>query len=293
MPLFHEKSGKFSPEKTGALIASVAPAPWLAALAFGGDLGARPVSAAIHFTGLWAIRFLLLSLAVTPTRRIFHWPKLVLARRTLGLAALAYAVLHLGLYVADLGFDLGAAAKEIVLRFYLAIGAVAVALLLALGGTSFDRVIRRMGAKRWNALHATVYGIAILAVVHFFIQSKLDVTQAVLMGGLLVFLFAYRIAHRVTNNVTLPLLAFVALVSALLTAAMEVGWYAAVTGIDPWLVLDANIHPEQGISPALWVLAVGAAVTLAAALRRFFLPPKPGKAERKGAGAGGVTRPAS
>lgn len=281
MPLFHEKSGKFSPEKTGALIASVAPAVWLAALALGGDLGARPVSAAIHFTGLWAIRFLLLSLAVTPTRRIFHWPKLVLARRTLGLAALAYAVLHLGLYVADLGFDFGAAAKEIVLRFYLAIGAVAVALLLALGGTSFDRVIRRMGAKRWNALHASVYGIAILAVAHFLIQSKLDVSEAVLIGGALVFLFAYRIAHRLTNDVTLARLGAVVVLSALLTGLGEVGWYAAITGIDPWLVLVANFVPAVGISPALWVLMAGAALVLAALVRVRLFPPR--KAARAGA----------
>ncbi|WP_127089585.1 sulfite oxidase heme-binding subunit YedZ [Aquabacter cavernae] len=275
MPLFHEKSGKFSPEKTIALVASVAPAVWLAALALTGDLGARPVTAAIHFTGLWAVRFLLVSLAVTPFRRIFHWPKLVLARRTLGLAALAYAALHLGLYVADLGFDLGAAAREIALRFYLTIGALAVALLLALGGTSFDRVIRRMGAKRWNALHASVYAIAVLAVVHFLIQSKLDVSEAVLMGGLLVFLFAYRVAHRITNNVTIPLLACVVLGSALMTAAMEVGWYAAATGIDPRLVLEANFQPAQGISPALWVLTAGTALTLAAIVRRRLSPPKP------------------
>lgn len=274
MAVFQEKSGKFSPEKTVALIASVAPAVWLAALALGGDLGARPVTEAIHFTGLWAVRFLLASLAVTPFRRIFHWPKLVLARRTLGLAALAYAVLHLGLYVSDLGFDLGAVAKEIALRFYLTIGAAAVVLLLALGGTSFDRVIRRMGAKRWNALHASVYGIAILAIAHFLIQSKLDVTEAVLMGGLLIFLFAYRIAHRLTADVTLPRLALVVVASAALTALGEVGWYAAATGIDPWLVLEANVQPALGISPALWVLIAGFALTLAALVRRLVWPPR-------------------
>lgn len=274
MPLFYEKSGKFSPEKTVSLIGVILPLLWLSGRAVAGDLGARPVTEAIHFTGLWAVRFLLMSLAVTPFRRIFHWPKLVLARRTLGLAVLGYATLHLGLYVMDQGWNVGAAAMEIVLRFYLTIGAVGVALLLALGGTSFDKVIRRMGAKRWNALHASVYGIAILAIAHFMIQSKLDVTEAVLMGGLLIFLFAYRIAHRLTNNVTIALLALLSLVSAALTAGGEMGWYAAATGIDPWLVLQGNFQPAFGISPALWVLMAGFSLTAAALLRAKLAPPK-------------------
>ena len=281
MALFHEKSGAFSPEKTTALVVSFAPALWIAWLAATNDLGARPLTQASHLSGLWAVRFLLVSLAVTPVRRIFHWPKLVLARRTLGLAALGYAMIHVILFVADVGFDLGEAAKEIVLRFYLAIGALAVLLLLVLGGTSFDRVIRRMGGKRWNALHASVYGIAILAIAHFLIQSKLDVSEAVLMGGALIFLFAYRIAHRLTNNVTLPRLGAVVVLSAVLTALGEVGWYAATTGIDPWLVFAANFEPAFGISPALWVLIAGAALVLAAFIRVRLFPPR--KAARTGA----------
>ncbi|MEW6257680.1 MAG: ferric reductase-like transmembrane domain-containing protein [Pseudomonadota bacterium] len=274
MALFREKSGKFSPEKSAALLVSFAPALWLAAFALSGDLGARPLTQAIHFTGLWAVRFLLLSLAVTPVRRLFHWPKLVLARRILGLAALAYAALHVFLFTADQGFDLGATAREIALRFYLAIGALAVLLLLVLGGTSFDRVIRRMGGKRWNALHSSVYLIAILAIAHFLIQSKLDVTEAVLMGGGLIFLFAYRIAHRLTGDVTLPRLLLVVILSAGLTALGEVAWYAATTGIDPWLVLEANVQPAFGISPALWVLMGGLALVFATFLRKHFFPPR-------------------
>lgn len=274
MPLFHEKSGKFSLEKTVSLIAVTLPALWLAGRAVAGDLGARPVTEAIHFTGLWAVRFLLISLAVTPFRRIFHWPKLVLARRTLGLAALGYAAIHVGLYMMDLGWDLGEAAMEIALRFYLTIGAVSVALLVALGGTSFDKVIRRMGAKRWNTLHSSVYAIAVLAVAHFMIQSKLDVTEAVLMGGLLIFLFAYRIAHRLTNHVTIPGLALLSVLAAMLTATGEVAWYAVATGIDPWLVLQANVQPALGISPAVWVLICGLALTIAAWLCARLAPPK-------------------
>ncbi len=273
MSLFHERSGAFSAEKTLALVGSVLPAVALAAWAIGGDLGGRPVSAAIHFTGLWAIRLLFISLAVTPVRRIFHWPKLVLARRTLGVAAMAYAALHLTLFVMDQGWSVQLAAREIVLRFYLAIGAVAVALLLALGGTSFDRVIRRMGAKRWNALHASVYGIALLASVHFFIQSKLDVTQAVMMSGFLIWLFGYRLWHHRTNAVGLVDLLALALAAAVLTAVVEITWYGTLTGISPWLVAQANFQPALGLSPAAYVLGAGLLVTLAAAVRLHVFPP--------------------
>ncbi|MFG1398406.1 protein-methionine-sulfoxide reductase heme-binding subunit MsrQ [Roseixanthobacter pseudopolyaromaticivorans] len=272
MALFHERNGKFSPELTLSLLGAVVPVLWLAGWALAGDLGGRPVAAAIHFTGLWAVRFLLVSLAVTPVRRLFQWPKLVLARRNLGLAALFYAALHLGLFVADQGYSFTAAGREIVLRFYLTIGAVAVALLLALGGTSFDRIIRRMGAKRWNALHASVYAVAILAIAHFLIQSKLDVTEAVMMGGLLIVLFAYRIVFHFTNRVGPMAFAAVTIVSAALTALGEVAWYGVLTGVDPWLVAAANFQPQLGVSPAGWVLAAGLSLALAAAVRQTLFP---------------------
>lgn len=284
MALFHERNGKFSPELTVTLLGAAIPVLWLAGWALAGDLGGRPVAAAIHFTGLWAVRFLLLSLAVTPVRRLFHWPKLVLARRNLGLAALFYAVLHLGLFVVDQGYSFTAAGREIVLRFYLTIGAVAVALLLALGGTSFDRIIRRMGAKRWNALHASVYAIAILAIAHFLIQSKLDVTQAVMMGGLLIVLFLYRIVFHFTNRVGPLAFAGVTVLSAVLTGLGEVAWYGLLTGVNPWLVAAANFEPQLGVSPAAWVLIAGLSLALVAAVRQVVFPPAKAARAKKPAG---------
>lgn len=266
MNLFREKNGRFSPEKTVAFVAAVIPVLWLCADAALDRLGARPVNAAIHFTGLFAVRFLLLSLAVTPARRLFDWPKLVLARRCLGVAAFCYAALHLGLYVLDQGGNLVVVGREIALRFYLAIGALGLVLLLALAATSFDSVIRRMGGKRWLALHRLVYLIAPIAILHFLIQSKLDVTEAVLMGGLLILLALYRLANRFWPPLS-PIRALVAaLLACGLTAGLEVGWYAAATGIDPLLVWEANFTPSLGISPALWVGGTGLLVALLAAL---------------------------
>lgn len=292
MNLFHEKSGNFSPEKTIAFVAAMIPVIWLCVDAALDRLGARPVNAAIHFTGLFAVRFLLLSLAVTPARRLFDWPKLVLARRCLGVAAFCYAALHLGLYVLDQGGNLIVVGREIALRFYLAIGAVGVVLLLALAATSFDSVIRRMGGRRWLALHRLVYLIAPLAILHFLIQSKLDATQAVLMGGLLILLVLYRLAHRFWPPLS-PLRALLAgLAACALTAGLEVGWYAGTTGINPRLVWEANFTPSLGISPALWVGATGIAVALASALWLRLKPSRKAPPEgRKGKPALRVRHP--
>lgn len=283
MPLFHERSGKFSPEKTLSLVAAVLPAAWLAGVALGGDLGPRPFTAAIHFTGLWALRFLALGLMVTPLRRLLAWPKLYFARRILGLAALGYGALHLGLFFVDQGAL--RAVTEIALRIYLTIGAVALALLVALGATSFDGAIRRLGAERWNRLHAAVYLIAVLATVHFFLQSKLDVTEPVVMAGVFVLLFAYRIAVRVAGQVTPLGLAGLAVAAALLTAGVEVLWYGLATRVDPWLVAQANLSFDLGPRPAWWVLAGGLAAAVVVAVRQWAAPQPSGRRAAAGRGA--------
>ncbi|MDQ2634632.1 MAG: sulfoxide reductase heme-binding subunit YedZ, partial [Pseudomonadota bacterium] len=120
-----DRSGKFSPLKAIVLGGACLPALWLAWAAFSGalaaaappgPLGARPITEAIHQTGDWAIRFLMMSLAVTPLRRIANWPKLILVRRMLGVTALFYALAHLTLYTIDLKLDLLRVASEIVSR---------------------------------------------------------------------------------------------------------------------------------------------------------------------------------
>src|SRR5215475_398122 len=125
MPFLRERSGRWSPVKIAAFTAAILPALWIAYQAVTGDLGARPVTEAIHQAGDWALRFLFLTLAVTPAQRILAYPRIILARRTLGVAAAAYAILHLSLYALDQHFDLAKVASEIVLRIYLLIGAVA------------------------------------------------------------------------------------------------------------------------------------------------------------------------
>lgn len=274
MPFLRERSGRWSAPKIAAFVAAILPAAWLAARAFYGDLGPRPYDEAIHDTGSWAVRFLLLALAVSPARRIFAAPKLILMRRTLGVAAAAYALMHLTLYAFDLKLDLVKVATEIVLRFYLTIGFVTLISLIALGITSTDRMVQRLGSRRWNKLHALAYPIAILAIVHFLLQTKLDISESVMVAGFLVWLFGYRLMHRFMKDVRPWQLLPLTVVAALATAAGEAAWYGISTGVNPWLVLSANLHPIMGLRPAGWVLIAGLAVAVAAQIRALTTTPQ-------------------
>ena len=147
--------------KIVAFVAAILPALWLAYQAAADELGARPVTEAIHQAGDCTLRFLLITLAVTPAQRIFNYPRLILARRTLGVASAGYAVLHFSLYLLDQHFDVFKVASEIALRIYLTIGALGLAGLLALASTSTDAAVSRLGSGRWHALHRLAkHGIA-------------------------------------------------------------------------------------------------------------------------------------
>ncbi|MEP3667901.1 MAG: protein-methionine-sulfoxide reductase heme-binding subunit MsrQ, partial [Roseibium sp.] len=160
-----------------------------------GPVRPEPYEHALNESGEWAVRLLLLSLFVTPVRRIFSWNKVIGVRRMIGVSVLAYGLLHLGLYMAQENWDLVKVASEIVVRIYLTIGFVALLGLVALGVTSFDRAVRRLGPT-WNRLHQLAYPIAVLGILHFFLQSKSDVAQPTVMAGLFVLLMLYRLAAR-------------------------------------------------------------------------------------------------
>jgi methionine sulfoxide reductase heme-binding subunit len=268
MPFLRERSGRWSPVKIVAFAASILPALWIAYQAATDDLGARPVTEAIHQAGDWALRFLLITLAVTPAQRVLHYPRIILARRTLGVASAAYAILHLSLYILDQHFDLFKVASEIVLRIYLLIGALALTGLIALASTSTDAAISRLGSARWNALHRLVYGIAVLATVHFFIQSKLNIYQPVLMAGFLIWLLAYRGLFRRNGEMTPFQLLLLAFAVAVVTATGEALIYMFTSGVDSRRVLLAHFDLDAEVRPAWWVLATGLAVAALAFWRQ-------------------------
>jgi sulfoxide reductase heme-binding subunit YedZ len=267
MPFLREKSGRWSPEKIIAFAGACVPALWLAWRALSGDLSAaRPINDAIHSTGNYAIWLVVISLAVTPARRLFMAPKLINLRRTLGVAAFCYAVFHLVLYMVQEKFDLAKVASEIVFRVYLTIGFVALIGLIALAATSTDGMIRRLGAERWSRLHKLIYPIALLGIIHFLMQTKLDISESVMVGGFLIWLLGYRLMHRFIGNVTYVWQIVLACVACALTAVAEAAWYGATTGVMWWRVFSANLDWDMAFRPAHFVLIVALGATLAAFL---------------------------
>jgi sulfoxide reductase heme-binding subunit YedZ len=272
-----DRGGRFSPLKSVVFALLFAPGLWLAWRLAAGQLGPRPINEVIHQTGLWTIRLLLVTLAVTPLRQLLRWPQLVTVRRMIGVAAFAYAAAHLTAFAADKAFDLGVVATEIVTRFYLTIGALALAGLATLAATSTDRMVRRLGGRNWRRLHRLVYAIGILAAVHFFLQSKLNVAEPIVMAGLLTWLLGYRLLPE-ANGQPLRRLAQVAglgLFVGVLTLGGEFAYYALVFHADPLRLLAATFSLKAGIRPGWVVLAVGALVTALSATRIAQRPAKP------------------
>ncbi len=266
-PPWRDRAGAFSWLKATVLAGLAAPALALVLAGAFGALGAEPVERAQDEAGRWALRFLLLSLAITPLRLLWRWNRLVLVRRMIGLAALAYALGHLTAHLALEDWRVVAVAGEIGTRVYLTIGAVALAGLVVLGLTSTDGAVRRLGAARWQALHRLSYPAAALAVLHFFLQTRLDPSEAFVVTGLLAWLLALRVARRWRGALT----AADALVLALaVTAAVALGeavFFHLKFGAPLETLLMANTGTASGVRPAWWVGALTSATALVAYAR--------------------------
>ena len=261
---WHDRSGRFSKLKAAVLVLEIMPAAWIVFALLTHRLGARPITEAIHQTGLWAIRFLMISLMASPARAIFNWHRLVLVRRQLGLTALSYGLAHLTLYSADENWRMMTVASEILARFYLEVGFVALVGLAFLGVTSTDRALRTLG-HGWKRIHRIVYALAALATLHFFLQSKANVAEATLMAGLFIWMMGWRLLPSGPDREPLPILGL-GVVAALLTAAVEYGWYGFETRIDPIRPLKAELDLSYGPHPAGQVLLIGICLAVATGL---------------------------
>ncbi len=171
---------------------SLLPLVWLCWLAWQDRLGANPVETLSHRTGDWSLRFLLLTLAVTPLRRLSGWNWLLRFRRMLGLFAFFYVCLHLGVYlIFDQFFDPSAILEDIAKRPYITVGFAGFLLLIPLAATSTNGMIKRLG-RNWQRLHRLVYLIGMLGVVHYWWLVKADISEPLLYAGLLTILLGYR-----------------------------------------------------------------------------------------------------
>ena len=182
---------------------SLLPFAWLLYGAIANQLGANPAEYLIRATGDWTLRFLCLTLTVTPLRTIAGLPALARFRRMLGLFTYFYAVLHLTGYAwFDMGLDFEDIAKDIAKRPFILVGFSAFVLLTPLAATSFNRAIKALGAKRWQALHKCVYAIVLLGLLHFFWMkaAKNNFAEVAVYAAVIAVLLGWRIRHALRRS---------------------------------------------------------------------------------------------
>jgi sulfoxide reductase heme-binding subunit YedZ len=192
-------------------VACLAPVAILAWRGFHNDLTADPIAFITHRTGDWTLRFLVITLAITPLRKILHLPQLIRFRRMLGLFAFFYVCLHFSTWIwLDKQFVWSEMWKDVEKRRFITVGLTGFVLLIPLAITSTAGWIRRLGGKRWQKLHRLIYVTAVLGVIHYYWLVKSDVRKPLCYGLLVGILLAWRVGTWLIgrrgrpNAVTVP-----------------------------------------------------------------------------------------
>lgn len=262
--LWRDRRGRISALRIATLLFLLLPLAKAAIEA--GDIvhGARPLNEMIYRAGFWALVFLGVTLAVTPFRRIFRYGNLIDVRRMLGVGTFCYIAAHLALFFADQSYDVGKFIHEITHRVYLIIGAIAWLGLATLAATSTDGMVRRLGGLRWRRLHQAIYAIALLALIHYFQQTKADVTVPTFAAGLFLWLIAYRVLAWWQDSSELSTLSLfgLAIGVSVVTFLGEAIGIAIAFHVSPVRVLGTIFDFDAGIRPGWQVLAAGLAVTV-------------------------------
>ena len=180
--------------KLGVFLASLMPLAVLAWQAVTDSLGANPIKEITEQTGIWTLRFVLITLTVTPLRRLTGWNRVIQLRRMLGLFAFFYGSLHFVTYIwLDQFFHVQEIMADVVERPFITVGFLSFVFLIPLAVTSTTKMIKRLGGKWWQRLHRLVYGIAVGGIVHYLWLVKANVQPPLLYGGLLALLLGYRV----------------------------------------------------------------------------------------------------
>lgn len=175
-------------------LACFAPLLWLAWRGFNNELGANPIDKLIRELGVWGLRLLIVGLAITPAARLLRQPRLIRFRRTIGLFAFAYVLLHLTNYVVtDQWFDWAAIGKDILKRPFITVGMAAFVLLVPLAVTSTNWALRKLGPVRWRKLHRLTYLIVPLGVIHYLMLVKADHRPPLIYGAIVAVLLGWRV----------------------------------------------------------------------------------------------------
>jgi sulfoxide reductase heme-binding subunit YedZ len=260
--IWRDRRGRLSPLRIAALALLLFPLAKALIDAQAIAHGARPINDLIHRAGFWALVFLGTTLAVTPLRRIARYGNLIDVRRMLGVGTFCYIAAHLTLFFADQGYSIAKVAHEISHRVYLIIGGIAWLGLAALAATSTDGMVKRLGGLRWRRLHQMIYGIALLALIHYFQQTKADVTVPTFAAGLFLWLIGYRLVAwwQKTSEISPVTLLVLGVAVSVLTFVGEAVGIGIAFHVSPLRVLDTVFDFDAGIRPGWQVLGAGLVV---------------------------------
>lgn len=187
--------------KWGLFVICLMPIVCLVYGLFTNGLGVNPIETLIRDSGTWALRFLLITLAVTPLRWLTGWNQLITFRRMLGLYAFFYAFIHMLLYLGlDQFFDVSEIIKDIIKRPFITVGFVSFVLLVPLAVTSTNKMMKRLGGKNWKRLHKMSYLIAVAGCLHFYMLARADKSEPLLYIAIISVLLLSRVYHSVTQQ---------------------------------------------------------------------------------------------
>jgi len=264
---WQDRTRKFSALKAGMFAVMFVPAIWLVDQVAGGEFGPVPLGGMTYWSGFWATAILLAALAITPASTIFGWRALIIVRRMIGVTALAYAMAHIIIYFALRFWNFAFIVHEMATRLSLIVATVSTIGLIALGATSVDAAVRRMGAKGWQRLHSAVYVTTALAILHYLLSPGLFPDQF-LLSGAFFWLMTWRVLERHGYGANSGALALLAVTSCLFTAAFEVGCIWAFRGYALAEIFSIYFSSVLGIPPPWTILALGLLVSAAAFVRQ-------------------------
>jgi len=268
---WQDRKRRFSWLKASTFALMFAPAIWLLHQVATEQFGPVPLGGMTYWSGVWATAILLLALAITPALTISGWRRLIIVRRMIGVTGLAYTIAHIVIYFALRSWNFAFIANEMTTRVSLVVATVSTIGLMALGATSLDAAVQRMGAEGWKRLHDTVYVVTALAVLHYLLSPGIFPEQY-LMTGMFFWLMAWRVMNRRGRGVEARALAALAVASCIITVIFEAAWVWAYHGYAPSGTLRNNFTMELGIPPAWQMLALGLLIAVAALARQALRP---------------------
>jgi sulfoxide reductase heme-binding subunit YedZ len=182
-------------------VAALGPLAWLVYNMVWGDLGANPIETITNSTGIWTLRFIVITLAITPVRWLTKWNPIINLRRMLGLFAFFYGTIHFMIYfVLDRSLMFDGLWEDIVKRPYITVGFTGFVLMIPLALTSTKGWIRRLGGRRWNLLHKLIYATGVLGVIHYLWKVKLDVTNPLIYLAIVAVLLLVRVFRWISKR---------------------------------------------------------------------------------------------